>query len=99
MSINGVLNEIGKVEEMARESAEIMTAERIQIEYRLIKVECFEKFYFVSVSDGSETEVVSAGSDENGAKKLFCAFVSGTVTPCSAADVARDINRPDYNEK
>ena len=97
MTINGISKEIGKVEEMARKSVEIRTVDRLQIEYRLIKVECFENFYFISVSDEKETEVVSAGREENEAKKLYNAFVFGKVTPCSAADVARDISRFDNN--
>ena len=99
MSINIISKEIGKVEELARKSVEIKSDVDMCINYRLVKAKYSECFYFVTVNNDTEKEVVCAGVDENKAKIMFDALVSGKVTPCAAADIARDMYQLNCDEK
>ena len=99
MSINVISKEIGTVEELARKSVKIKSEVHMCVNYRLIKAKYSECFYFVTVGNDTETEVVCAGTDKKNAKMMFDALVSGEVTPCTAADVARDICQLNCNEK
>ena len=83
--------EIGSVKELARASAEIGGEISTKVQYRLIKAECPESIYLISVSDADEVEYIFAGSSEREARTIYVTLIEGEVTPCSAKDVSHDL--------
>ena len=89
--------ELGSVKELARICS--VLKEDLEVTYRLIKAECPEAVYLISVSGKEERGYIFAGTSESEARMLFVTLVSGEVTPCSAQEVASDILRILYMEK
>lgn len=83
--------EIGSVKELANVNAEIKGEAVLNVNYRLIKAECPESVYLISVSDADEIGYIFAGRSESDARMMFVTLIEGEVTPCATKDVARDI--------